>query len=166
MPLITLSVPSHKSEVKKYINYELLFYLYYNKFVMWDFYIIKFLSTYKNFRYFLEGINSIPERKNIFFYITKPKPKKNIFTNYELTSILTRPTVRGNIKEENSVSDNKIANNNYLNLRGNTKNSPTKKKMIVETVLIAMIKVKIKKIKKLIIIIFINIEIQLIQIIP
>ena len=128
MPLITLSVPSHKSEVKKYINYELLFYLYYNKFVMWDFYIIKFLSTYKNFRYFLEGINSIPERKNIFFYITKPKPKKNIFTNYELTSILTRPTVRGNIKEENSVSDNKIANNNYLNLRGNTKNSPTKKK--------------------------------------
>ena len=116
-PLITLYVPSHKSEVRKYINYELLFYLYCNQFIMWDFYIIKYLSTYKNFRNFLEQIYSIPVKKNISFYITRPRHKKNLFTYYELTSFLTRPTAR-----KNSIRDNSYNNNTI-------RNSPRKKKI-------------------------------------
>ena len=116
-PLITLYVPSHKSEVRKYINYELLFYLYCNQFIMWDFYIIKYLSTYKNFRNFLEQIYSIPVKKNISFYITRPRHKKNLFTYYELTSFLTRPTGR-----KNSIRDNSYNNNTI-------RSSPRKKKI-------------------------------------
>ena len=117
-PLITVSVPSHRSQTKKYINYELLFYLYCNQFVMWDFYVIKYLSTYKKFRIFLEQIYSLPVKRNIFFYITNPKHKKNLFTYYELTSFLTRPTVR-----KNSIRDNPF-NNNTIRA-----NSPKKKKI-------------------------------------
>ena len=116
-PLITLYVPSHKSEVRKYINYELLFYLYCNQFILWDFYIIKYLSTYKNFRNFLEQIYSIPVKKNISFYITRPRHKKNLFTYYELTSFLTRPTGR-----KNSIRDNSYNNNTI-------RSSPRKKKI-------------------------------------
>ena len=118
-PLISISVPSHKSEAKKYINYELLFYLYSKQFIMWDFYIIKYLSTYKNFRNFLERIYSIPEKNNILLYITYPKIKKNLFTFYELISILTR--------EENFTRrDNYLYSKN--NNSNNYKNSPKKKK--------------------------------------
>ena len=130
-PLITVSVPSQKNVAKKYINYELLFYLYHTQFVMWDFYIIKYLSTFKNFRIFLKQINSIPGKRNLSFYITNPKIKKNIFTFYELISIvthenfafskgrsdLTRETVKNKFKKQNSV----------INLK-NMSNSPKRKK--------------------------------------
>ena len=112
-PLITVYIPSHKSEVKKYINYELLFYLYSTQFVMWDFYVIKHLSTYKNFRNFLEQIYSLPEKRHITFFIKSPKIKKNLFTFYELTSILTRQTINKNYQRESSSFD--IKNNNNSN---------------------------------------------------
>ena len=120
-PLITVSVPSHKSVAKKYINYELLFYLYSKQFIMWDFYIIKYLSTYKNFRNFLEQIYSLPEKKNILLHITNPKVKKNLFTFYELTSILTRET-----NSNSNQRDNYLYNKN--NNSNNNKSSPKKKK--------------------------------------
>ena len=123
MPLITVSVPSQKNEAKKYINFELLFYLYYKNFVMWDFYIIKYLSTYKNFRYFLEQIYSIPGKRNISFYITKPKGKKNLFTSYELITILTRTTDN---KKNNQKDKPFFDNNNYS--RSNSKISPPKRR--------------------------------------
>lgn len=133
-PLITVYIPSNKSKVKKYINYELLFYLYHTQFVMWDFYVIKYLSTYKIFRNFLEQICSIPDkRKNISFYITQPKYKKNLFTFYELTSILTRPTNRNMPQKptpllENNNNKNNINNVNNNNDINNNENNPEKKK--------------------------------------
>ena len=139
MPLITLNVPSLKSEAKKYINFEILFYLYYTQFVMWDFYIIKYLSTYKNFRIFLEQIYSIQEKRNISFYITNPKYKKNIFSYYELTSIITREVTRklnqrnndrnntkipnANSNTENDIENNSIKNQNDNETINNNKNN-------------------------------------------
>ena len=125
-PLITITVPSHSSVAKKYINYELLFYLYSMQFIMWDFYIIKYLSTYKNFRNFLEQIYSLPEKRNILLYIANPKIKKNLFTFYELTSILTRETVKTVQKIENNLSA-KSVNTPYNNINDNNKISPKKR---------------------------------------
>ena len=90
VPLITVNIPSNKILVKQYINFELLFFIYHKNFVMWHFYIIKHLMTYKNFRNLITGLHSIPEKNNTFFYITEPKRKKFIFTFHELTSIITR----------------------------------------------------------------------------
>ena len=90
VPLITLKIPSNNIIVKQYINFELLFFIYYKNFVMWHFYIIHHLMTYKNFRNLIAGICSIPEKRNTFFYITEPKHRKFIFSFHELTSIITR----------------------------------------------------------------------------
>ena len=90
VPLITVKIPSNNILVKQYINFELLFFIYHKNFVMWHFYIIKHLMTYKNFRNLIIGLYSIPEKNNTFFYITEPKHRKFIYTFHELTSIITR----------------------------------------------------------------------------
>lgn len=140
LPLITVYVPSHKSTVKKYINYELLFYIYHTNFIMWHFYIIKYLSSFKNFRIFLEQLNSIPERKNISFFIAQPKYKKNLSIFYELTSIITRDANRKFVLNENIVSENDINNDNNKSNINNSSKSPRKKKHG---------SIKVKKIRKI-----------------
>lgn len=111
IPLITVYIPSHKSKVKKYINYDLLFYIYQKQFVMWDFYIMKYLLSFKNFRIFIEQLYSIPEKTNISFFITLPKHKRNVFTSYELTSIVTRETNTNFNPNDNSLYENNSDNN-------------------------------------------------------
>ena len=139
LPLITVHVPSHNSTVKKYINYELLFYIYHKNFIMWHFYIIKYLSSFKNFRIFLEQLNSIPERKNMSFFIIQPKHKRNLSTFYEMTSIITRETNRKFVFNENFMSENDINNDNSKSKNNTASKSPRKKKHG---------SVKIRKIKK------------------
>ena len=129
LPLITVHVPSNKSTVKKYINYELLFYIYHTNFVMWHFYIIKYLSSFKNFRIFLEQLNSIPSRKNISFFVTQPKHKRNLSIFYEMTSIITRETNRKFVFNANYMLENDDINNDNIKTNSNTASrSPRKKK--------------------------------------
>ena len=129
LPLITVHVPSNKSTVKKYINYELLFYIYHTNFVMWHFYIIKYLSSFKNFRIFLEQLNSIPSRKNISFFVTQPKHKRNLSIFYEMTSIITRETNRKFVFNANYMLENDDINNDNIKSNSNTSSkSPRKKK--------------------------------------
>ena len=139
LPLITVYIPSHKSTVKKYINYELLFYIYHTNFIMWHFYIIKYLSSFKNFRIFLEQLNSIPERKNISFFITQPKSKRNLSTFYELTSIITREAKRNYELNPNDLFENDENNDNCKSKNNTASKSPRK---------IKHGSVKIRKIKK------------------
>ena len=113
-PLITVQIPSCKNKVMKYINYDLLFYLYHIQFVMWDFYIIKYLSTFKIFRNFLEQISSVPQKKNISFYITQPKYKRNILTCFDLISIVTT-SIKWRSTRDHSNSYDKNNNNNNIN---------------------------------------------------
>jgi len=129
LPLITVHVPSNKSTVEKYINYELLFYIYHTNFVMWHFYIIKYLSSFKNFRIFLEQLNSIPSRKNISFFVTQPKHKRNLSIFYEMTSIITRETNRKFVFNANYMLENDDINNDNIKTNSNTASrSPRKKK--------------------------------------
>ena len=91
LPLITIFAPSNNNILRQYINYELLFYIYQNNFIMWDFYIMKYLSTIKNFRIFFEQLYSIPKKMNISLFLTQPKIKRLLSKNSELLSIITSP---------------------------------------------------------------------------
>ena len=62
MPLITFEIPDFNIMVKQYINIELLFYLFKIKFKVWDFYIVKYLSSFKIFRIQLD-------QKRMFVFI-------------------------------------------------------------------------------------------------
>lgn len=87
MPLICVHIPKNNIIVKKYIDFDLLFYLYQNDFKYWDFYITKYLTGFKNFRTLLEDINSINEIGNKKFYLTHPKIKTYSFNNIEIINI-------------------------------------------------------------------------------
>ena len=103
-PLITVNIPSNSILVKKYIDFDLLFYIYTKNFEMWDFYIVHYLLSYKNFRSLLDNLYSIPEKNNIFFYVTEPKHRKNIYTYDVLISFITKSepkNVSSKIKIEN-----------------------------------------------------------------
>ena len=86
-PLATISIPKNKIEVKKYIDFEILFFLYEQNFKNWDFYLVKYLSSYKSFRSLLEEINSINETSNRDFYLTQPRIKNYSFNNIKMINI-------------------------------------------------------------------------------
>ena len=115
-PLITVNIPSNNIQVKKYIDFELLFYLYENDFKNWDFYLIKYLSSYKSFRALLEQINSVNECANKSFYLTQPRVKNYLFNNTKIINIATvkyRDVLKNlmeglmGIPEENDVAEDK-----------------------------------------------------------
>ena len=88
-PLIEVLIKSNNIKVKKFIDFELLFYLYQNDFQNWDFYLVKYLSSFKSFRNLLEEVNSVNEATNKNFYLTQPKIKYYLFNNIEITNIIT-----------------------------------------------------------------------------
>ena len=88
-PIVTINIPKNNIKVKKYIDFELLFYLYENNFENWHFYLVKYLSSYKSFRTLLEEINSINECYNKDFYLTKPRIKNYVFNNTKIINIAT-----------------------------------------------------------------------------
>jgi hypothetical protein len=88
-PIVTINIPKNKIKVKKYVDFELLFYLYENDFKIWDFYLVKYLSSYKSFRALLEEINSINESYNKDFYLIKPRIKNYVFNNTKMVNIAT-----------------------------------------------------------------------------
>ena len=108
-PLITIFAPSNNNYIKEYINFELLFYIYQNSFIMWDFYIMKYLSQIKNFRIFFEQLYSIQKKMNISLFLTKPKSKKLLSTNFDLASIITRPESDKYNKNINSIESPKLS---------------------------------------------------------
>ena len=63
--------------------------MYENDFKIWDFYLVKYLSSYKSFRALLEEINSINESYNKDFYLTKPRIKNYVFNNTKMVNIAT-----------------------------------------------------------------------------
>ena len=88
-PLIYINIPRNSIKIKKYIDFELLFYLYEKNFQNWDYYLVKYLSSYKSFRTILEEINSINETTNKDFYLTQPRIKNYLFNNIKVINIAT-----------------------------------------------------------------------------
>ena len=99
-PLAIITIPRNKIQVKKFIDFEILFYLYEKNFKNWDFYLIRYISSFKSFRTLLEEINSINESSNKDFYLTQPRIKNYSFNNTKMINIAS-------IKQK-SVLDNLI----------------------------------------------------------
>ena len=113
-PLITVNIPSHNLVAKKFIDFELMMFIYSKNFIMWDFYIINNLLTYKNFRNLLDSLYSIPEKRNEFFYIVEPKHRRNLFTFYELTSLFS--------KQDQKINTSKMTTDGKTNIDVKEKN--------------------------------------------
>ena len=88
-PLITFCIPSYNILVHQFINYELLLYLFKINFDSWDFYVIKYLSSFKKFRILLSQITSIFPKKNKNFYLENKKIKKFDSTDCNIINVIT-----------------------------------------------------------------------------
>ena len=82
LPLITYTVPSNSIKIQQFIDFELLFYLYNINFLFWDFYVIKYLFGFKQFRFVLDRLKSHLPVFNMKIFLTEPK-KNNYNLNEE-----------------------------------------------------------------------------------
>ena len=88
-PLIIFEIPSCNITIKQYIDFELLFYLFSIKFESWDFYVIKYISSFKMFRIILSQMASLNQKKNMNIFLEKPKIKNYDFSDEKITNIFT-----------------------------------------------------------------------------
>ena len=121
MPLICVNVIMNKILVKKYIDYELLFFLMQNDFQNWDFYVINYLANYKKFREFLEQVNSINEKYNLNYFLFEPKIKTFSFNNINIVNIISlKDKVRQQALKQ---SENKFTEENKIQKNDNSENT-------------------------------------------
>ena len=87
LPYISLNIPENKIMINHFINYELLFYLYKINFANWEFYIIKYLSSYSTFRNIFQQIDSLSKVHDKKINLREPKTMVNTFAQEKLVNI-------------------------------------------------------------------------------
>ena len=97
LPLIKLNILENNILVQLFANYELLFFLYSKNFLNWDFYIIKYLSSFKKFRYILKRLGSHHKILYENIFLKEPKYKVNTFSEEILLNIHTDENNRNQI---------------------------------------------------------------------
>ena len=107
LPLISFILSQNAIRIQQYIDFELLFYLIEHNFSNWDFYIMKYLSSFKKFRILLENLSSHKSISNIQFFLINPKIKFYSFDDWEINNIYTN---------ENLISSNLIFQPIYVNV--------------------------------------------------
>ena len=65
-PKINFLIEKRNIKIKKFLNYELLFFLYEKKFILWDYYLINYLFSYKKFRKIISKMNSYLLNNSIY----------------------------------------------------------------------------------------------------
>ena len=89
LPCVHFNISENKIMINHFINYELLFYLYKKKFVNWEFYMIKYLSSYSKFRNIFQHIDSHSKTFNKTIFLKEPKTMMNTFAQENLINIYT-----------------------------------------------------------------------------
>ena len=89
LPCICLNIPENKITINHFINFELLFYLYKKNFANWEFYIIKYLSSYSTFRSIFQQIYSLSKMHDKKIYLKEPRKMVNTFAQEKLVNIYT-----------------------------------------------------------------------------
>ena len=89
LPLIKLNIENNNILIQLFANYEFLFFLYSKNFLNWDFYIIKYLSSFKKFRYILKKLGSHNSISFKTFFLKEPRYKINTFSEEILLNIHT-----------------------------------------------------------------------------
>ena len=89
LPCISLNLPENKIVINQYINYELLFYLYKKNFIYWEYYILKYLSSYSKFKIIFQQIGSHLKIFNKEIYLTESRALVNNFGQDQLVNVYT-----------------------------------------------------------------------------
>ena len=89
LPCIHLNILENKIVINHFIDYELLFYLYAKKFSNWEYYIIKYFSSYSKFRNIFQQLDSDSKLYNKNIFLKEPKSKINSFSDEHLMNIYT-----------------------------------------------------------------------------
>ena len=111
-PLIIFKIPSHNIIIKQFIDFELLFYLFQINFENWDFYVIKYISSFKIFRIILSQMTSFNQKKNINIFLENAKIKNYDFSDGKIINIFSSESISDLIKSNPKKIDN---NNNPTN---------------------------------------------------
>ena len=89
LPCIHLDILDNNISIKNYIDYELLFFLFEKDFQYWEFYVMKYLSTYSKYRNIFEQLDRNDKINNQIYYFKEPKTKINTFSQETLYNIYT-----------------------------------------------------------------------------
>ena len=89
LPCISLNLAENNIVINQYINYELLFYLYKRNFIHWEYYILKYLSSYTKFKIIFQQNGSHSKISNKKIFLTEPKALMNNFGQDNLVNVYT-----------------------------------------------------------------------------
>ena len=99
LPIMTLNILEEKIVMNRFIDYELLFFLYKRNFLNWEFFIIKYLSSYSKFRNIIRKLGQNTTIYNEEFFLKEPKIKYNSFSDEVLLNIYTDQFCRNQVVE-------------------------------------------------------------------
>ena len=89
LPCIHLNILNNKLQISHFIDFELLFFLYQRNFLNWEYYIIKYLTSYSKFRDIIQNIDSSSKIYNKIVFLKEPKTKVNKFSEENLINVYT-----------------------------------------------------------------------------
>ena len=89
LPYISLKIVDNNILINQFIDYELLFFLYQRNFLNWEFYIIKYLSSFRKFRQIFQKLGSLNQINFTKIFLKEPKTKVNTFFEEILLNIYT-----------------------------------------------------------------------------
>ena len=89
LPFIDLDIIDTKTSLKIFIDYELLFYLFGKNFKYWEFYVIKYLSTFSKYRNIFQQLGKNTKYNNKTFFLKEPKTRLNTFAQEILINLYT-----------------------------------------------------------------------------
>ena len=97
LPNITLNIPQYNITIKHFLDFDLLFYLYKRDFKNWEYFIIRHLSSYANFRIIFQQLGSQTKYRDKTIFLKEPKTKINTFEEEILFNIYTDQFNKNNI---------------------------------------------------------------------
>ena len=89
LPCINLNILENKILIQQFIDFELLFFLYERNFLNWEYYVIKYLSSFAKFRSLFQQLGSHNNIYNETFFLKQPKTKINTFSQESLLNVYT-----------------------------------------------------------------------------
>ena len=99
LPIMTLNILGERIIMNQFIEYELLFFLYKRNFLNWDFFIIKYLSSYSKFRNIIRKLGQDTTVYNEEFFLKEPKIRCNSFSDEVLLNVYTDQFCRNQVLE-------------------------------------------------------------------
>ena len=114
LPCVTLKIVENNIVINQYLDYEFLFFLYKKNFVNWEYYIVRYLSTYSKFRIIFQELGSHIKINNKTIYLKEPKVKINTFAEEALFNIYTDQFYKNSIILFKSFYITINFNHNYI----------------------------------------------------